>query len=76
MAYATPAQYAQAFGLSEALQMLQDEEHTLTPEALQAGLVAIAAGAVVADAVAAVARACRQWSESTAHAQSVAPSWS
>ena len=57
MAYATPAQYAQAFGLSEALQMLQDEEHTLTPEALQAGLVAIAAGAVVADAVAAAALA-------------------
>ena len=53
MAYATPAQYVQAFGLSEALQMLQDEEQTLTPEALQAGLAALAAGAAVVDDTAA-----------------------
>lgn len=53
MAYATPAQYVQAFGLSEALQMLQDEEQTLTPEALRAGLAALAAGAAVVDDTAA-----------------------
>lgn len=49
MPYATPNHYAQAFGLQELAQQLQDEELLLESANLQAGLAALAAGAVVTD---------------------------
>lgn len=55
MAYATPADFVQAFGLDETCMLLMDEERLLTADALTAGLDALARGDAVADATAAQA---------------------
>lgn len=57
MAYATPADYVQAFGIEEARLRLLDEERALTAEAFAAGLEAIEKGEPVTDEVAARALA-------------------
>lgn len=45
MPYATPAQYFQSFGLSEAVQLLADEERLLTATLLQDALAVLDGGA-------------------------------
>lgn len=55
MAYATPADFVQAFGLDETCMLLMDEARLLTADALAAGLEALARGDAVADATAAQA---------------------
>lgn len=55
MAYATPADFVQAFGLDETCMLLMDEERLLTTELLVAGLRELAAGGTVMDDVAAQA---------------------
>ena len=53
MAYATPADFVQAFGLDETCMLLMDEERLLTTDALASALEALAQGGAAADAVAA-----------------------